>query len=1406
MNGTSWTASTGFGQPQQSALGFFGASTAPSLGPRSASATDLGSAGGFSFGAKKPASGSAEALAGTSGDATGSTAPASASSGLFGHSSTGNFFASTNGTTATQGGLFGNRTTAAPASGLFGAKNAPAAQPSGLFGSSNQGTSLFGSAGSGATATANAAGTAPGNASTSLFGGPTSSSATPTSNGGLFGSTASNPSAAGGLFGAASKPATGLFGNSITPSTGLFGGMAGSAPLTALLFGQSANVSTSANTTAADPYKAAPIISGIAAPKYTMPQSITAVLFKNEPANERLTSQTDLCTQPKKSSLLGRLAQTFNVFRAPSTAKTADVSSFKGIFTQQNYINDARASDTRAGTRKRVASLHLQLDNRNIGDVRKLVIKSTPLQFHLIDADRVLSAKRRRVAKPLTANAYARNVLTDDESDGDAPPLLAAADASQNTAPKDPSTLDTAARNTREIARDTEVAEDPSGYFCSPSLSALSAYSVEQLSSVDNFIIGRKGHGQIAYSFPVDLLPLFERCGGHAARVRDALFGRIIKIDNAVVRAYDDPDANAPPMGCELNLPATITLVAPPRRGCSVDEHIKRLQNITGMDFVTYDPILHHWTFRVKHFSVWGLIDDGDDGVEGAVDADEMRRLYELKKAQDAREDNANDTYLRLYESPELCSELKRQKIQRQTSALPGGWQFDSSGAPDASLHAKQRLVQKEVNQEINQYKEGRSALVLASNASDITDDEHAGNSDREANNTFLRAEPRTYDYLHGELGALPRSAHFGDIVDEKAYEPEIDDDRAFDVVCSRAAASSAKDWLAQLDLANAVDSALAPAVVVHDERPAVQQASDVLFGDIEGAAGLCQASTPLRGSISASVAGVSVPTMPVPVRASTPLADKRAPVRAPSDSNTTVKLVQSVLLHSRVETRRNGFPVLRFGAGISFQTFAELLGEDTHNAYAELVCILFERGPGARTGGAGVVPDTGAEQGSGPKPGNSAVARRLEAVRQTQLFSAWLRGFYDRMLIPVPENPLEAVLLHVCTGRVKQAVQTALASRNTHLAALLTLLDANDGPVRTLARRQLDAWTQSHADAHIPPPVVDVHRILAGQYEAVRAVPVPDVQLALRVFYGSDAVPLHAVVSSVADTLDTPELKQLLAIYCMYRLDHARDAVEQLAQSRFNARFQWVVLQMCGDHADAAGARDAVAQRLARECEDAGLWKEAVAVAASVADDASSRNTIRSVVLRHVLHAADDERFLVGVLRVPRALIYEAVAEDRRRHADYWGCCDALVTAGLWERAHEMLCARLGPAAVIERDAKHMARFCALVDRFPGQGSGIPGWNQGAALFAKYFEIAEACAGCVAVAHGDVTFLLDNVAQAKVADNFYASVAFKIMSRRIGDLAVERRTELADVDENVAALDLGENERIYFAARLAAA
>ncbi|RKP32056.1 hypothetical protein METBISCDRAFT_12798 [Metschnikowia bicuspidata] len=1380
MNGTSWTASTGFGQPQQSALGLFGASTAPSLGPRSTSAADLGSAGGFSFGAKKPASGSAGPLAETSGDTTGSTAPASASSGLFGYSSTGHFFASTSGTTATQGGFFGNSTTAAPASVLFGAKNASAAQPSGLFGSSNQGTSLFGSAGSGATATVNAAGTAPGNASTSLFGGPTSSSATPASNGGLFGSTASNPSAAGGLFGAASKPAAGLFGNSITPSTGLFGGMAGSAPLTALLFGQGANVSTSANTTAADPYKAAPVISDIAAPEYTMPQSITAVLFKNEPANERLTSQTDLCAQPKKSSLLGRLAQTFNVFRAPSTAKTAGVSSFKGIFTQQNYINDVRASDTRAGTRKRVASPHLQLDNRNIGDVRKLVIKSTPLQFHLIDADRVLSAKRRRVAKPLTAHAYARNVLTDDESDGDAPPLLAAADASQNTAPKDPSTPDTAARNTREIARHAEVAEDPSGYFCSPSFGALSAYSVEQLSSVDNFIIGRKGHGQIAYSFPVDLRPLFERCGGYAARVRDALFGRIIKIDNAVVRAYDDPDADAPPMGCELNLPATITLVAPPRRGCSVDAHIKRLQNITGMDFVTYDPILHHWTFRVKHFSVWGLIDDGDDGVEGAVDADEMRRLRELKKAQDARENNANDTYLRLYESAELCSELKRQKIQRQTSALPGGWQYDSSGVADASLHAKQRLVQKEVNQEINQYKEGLSALVLASNASDITDDEHAGDSDREGNNTFLRAEPRTYDYLHGELGALPRSAHFGDIVDEKAYEPEIDDDRAFDVVCSRAAASAPKDWLVQLDLANAVDSALAPAVVVHDERPAIQQASDVLFGDMAGAAGLCQASTPLRGSISASVAGV--------------------------DSNTTVKLVQSVLLHSRVETRRNGFPVLRFGAGVCFQTFAELLGDDTHNAYAELVCILFERGPGARTGGGGVVPDTGAEQGSGPEPGNSAVGRRLEAVRQTQLFSAWLRGFYDRMLVPVPENPLEAVLLHVCTGRVKQAVQTALASRNAHLAALLTLLDANDGAVRTLARRQLDAWTQSHADAHIPPPVVDVHRILAGQYEAVRAVPLPDVQLALRVFYGSAADALHAVVSSVADTVDTPELKQLLAVYCMHRLEHARDAVEQLAQSRFNARFQWVVLQMCGDHADAAGARDAVAQRLARECEDAGLWKEAVAVAASVADDASSRNTIRSVVLRHVLHAADDERFLVGVLRVPRALIYEAVAEDRRRHADYWGCCDALVTAGLWERAHEMLCARLGPAAVIERDAEHMARFCALVDRFPGQGSGIPGWNQGAALFAKYFEIAEACAGCVAVAHGDVTFLLDNVAQAKVADNFCASVAFKIMSRRIGDLAVERRTELADVDENVAALKLGENERIYFAARLAAA
>lgn len=1456
-SGTSWGNSTGFAQNQSAApLNLFGNSSGPSsLGAKSASMANLGSlnntsntgtsssflnptsnqlnnvSGGFSLGPSAQSGGlfgnSGSSNTGNNNNTGGlfgySNTTGTTGGGLFGNSSniTGNstqnqntgLFGSSSTNTAQPGGLLGNLNTNAQSGGLFGNTNSntSANQSSGIFGNTNNNAAsaqtnggLFGGSGAstatgglfGNSSTSNQSGGLFGTANTSQpSGGLFGSSNKSNTAGGLFSNAASSNTAtgaSGGLFGSGNKPPTsGLFGGSNTgaSSGGLFGNSSSNGPSGLLgatnggLFSNSNNAASSGlfnnsnaqtlnTTTNADPYKSNSVISSIAKGEFTMPQSITEFLFDNKPT--RRQSQIEPKPKLKKSSLLGKLAQTFNIFRASSNPKSSTgLANFKGIFTQQNYISDTPRANSKNYSieKKRPASTNLKLGNRNLGDVRKLIIKSKPSQFHLIDADKILSSKRRRIAEPLDSRAIEMNVLTDEESSDEKP-------VSRSIAPK-------ASKQTQEPvveSKQPNVQEDFNGYFCSPTTSELSAMPKEQLASVFNFIVGRVGHGQIAYNFPVDLLTLYEKCGEDITIMQQELFGKIIKIDKTVVRAYDDPEVESPPMGCELNVPATITLVAPPNANSSIENHIKRLQNITGMDFVTYDPILYHWTFKVKHFSVWGLIDDGEDEAD---EVNENKRLREIKKQQDENEDEANATYSKLYESSEYRNELKRQKVVRQTSGLPGGWQFDSTvitDGGDVSLLAKQQLVQSEINQEVNQFKEGQSARVRASNASDITgseDESETDSLDEIMNESVLPTEPRKYEYLKQIVSAVPSSGHFEDIIDEKAYEPDIEDEQAFDMVKFAPAIPSSKDWILQLELANAIDSALSPAVVVDESRLALQAVNDILFNDLG------------RNPVNVD-------------QASTPIKDKSTPqlLEAPLgglNKNSMINIVQNVLINSSVETRSNGTPQLTFSEKVTLDMFANLLSQDEENDFLQLASILFDSRPLAHDPKYAHVDVT-----------NIPVVKRLEILRQRNSFSLWLKRFLSKNE-SMSTDPLDKMLYYVCSGNLKNAVETALSSGNLHLSSLLTVLDLNDDAVLQLAKDQLKAWSAASATALVPSQIIDIHKILAGQYEQLSLSPVSDMSLALRVFYGNPVEKIEVLVAQTLDSLTTSKLKDLLSFFSLSKNESYDEAARVLSGSLFSLKFKWILFQTSGLNLKMGRQCDSTTQRFADHLESAGLWKEAVAVASSLLESLDAQNSIRQIILRniHLMQSSqeiDDEKFLVTVLKVPRSLIYEAISIEKRSQKDYWGCCEALVTAELWEEAHEVICSELGPVTVIENDSVLVAHLFSLIEKFPNRGAIIPSWSQGAGLFAKYFEVLEAYEDGLLIGYDDVLFLLDNTALSSVADNFTARVASKVLSRKVGDIAIENRAEIPNIDEKINALKLGENEKTYLTSRLISA
>ncbi|KIW35655.1 uncharacterized protein PV07_02340 [Cladophialophora immunda] len=152
----------------------------------------------------------------------------------------------------------------------------------------------------------------------------------------------------------------------------------------------------------------------------------------------------------------------------------------------------------------------------------------------------------------------------------------------------------------------------PGDYWMKPTRAELSKMPREKLSRFVGFEVGRKGCGKVVFNGPVDLtsLPL------------DDLYEKIVEIRLRSVTVY--PDASSkPPVGKGLNVPSTISIENswPRSRGQPssatsgpiFEKHVNRLKKMHGTEFVNYEVTTGVWTFRVPHYTRYGLDYDEDD-------------------------------------------------------------------------------------------------------------------------------------------------------------------------------------------------------------------------------------------------------------------------------------------------------------------------------------------------------------------------------------------------------------------------------------------------------------------------------------------------------------------------------------------------------------------------------------------------------------------------------------------------------------------------------------------------------------------------------------------------------------------------------------------------------------------------
>ncbi|CAE6383898.1 unnamed protein product [Rhizoctonia solani] len=544
---------------------------------------------------------------------------------------------------AQSGGLFGGfgqnqqqnqAQPAQPSTGLFGAAQAqPAAATGtglfggggGLFGQNNQqqqaAPSLFGKP----------AGTTGG-----LFG---STTATAPAAGGLFGSTntanTQQPAASGGLFGQANKS---IFGS--TPAT------ANPAQQTSI-FGQSVQPATQPSLSASidqNPFGTNPLFANL-------PPGPHVFSVSQNQAKKPLIS-----VSPRKSFYRPSTPQLTKLRGFATPPPSALVDASVNPFTRSSSVGPKLVQSLNASSLGQSPSLSASLsDNKSLGgrsSVKKLVLdkdinaSDLPSSGSLFGAAaRSTPSKSKVVFHP---DLVQRAVAGDGLFGSTVSRALPAPRASIDLGPSPSYSANAPAREESTVRDDTPAIAADGDYWMVPPLSELQGMSHDQLVSVPNFTIGRHGYGKITFLDPVDLTTVYA--------ISD-IPEKTVLFEEGACTVYPDESQKAA-RGEGLNVPSEISLERCWPKDKATRAPIKnpndpawqrqerKLRKMKDTEFISFEPESGVWTFRVPHFTRYGLGSDEEDEEEGgaAPTSDEDEEQEEEPSGRETEESESEST------------------------------------------------------------------------------------------------------------------------------------------------------------------------------------------------------------------------------------------------------------------------------------------------------------------------------------------------------------------------------------------------------------------------------------------------------------------------------------------------------------------------------------------------------------------------------------------------------------------------------------------------------------------------------------------------------------------------------------------------------------------------------------------
>ncbi|KAG8725116.1 hypothetical protein FRC09_008459 [Ceratobasidium sp. 395] len=1270
--------------------------------------------------------------------------------------------------------------------GLFGQPAQPAQQTTGLFGQPAQNTAaqpaqtgLFGGFGQQQNQAQ------PAQPATGLFGQP--AQAQPAAPGtGLFGG--------GGLFGAnnAQQPQqqqNSLFGKPAGPG-GLFGGAAAAPAPNAFgfgvnnpaqqpssgtgLFGQ-ANKSIFGNSpAAAQPLQQSSIFgnplqaSQAVGVQPSMTASIDQNPFGNNPLFANLppgphvfsvsqdqTKKPLIHVSPRKSFYRPTTPQLTKLrgFSTSQAAPDASINPFnrsasapgsKGLLTSQSLtasISDGKSlGASTSGGRSSVKKLVLDKDINasdltalgSPGSVFSSPARATPKSKVVFHPDLVQRAVDGERTSGLFGSSSSRPL-------GALPAPRPSVDLSPSYSANAP------ARDESVVPEETAVPQEGE-YWMKPSLNELQSMSHDQLVSVGNFTVGRYGYGQITFLAPVDLTTVYAISG---------IPEKTVLFEEGACTVYPDESQKAP-RGEGLNVPAEISLEKCWPKDKATRAPIKnpndpvwqrqerKLRKMKDTEFVDFEPEKGTWTFRVPHFTRYGLGDDDDD-------ADTAEAESELgEQAEESEESNTE-------------SEEDQDEVEEGVIGGPRSPSDESaSRSPSASPVSDRR------------------ALVKSTTPDGFPDKSKPRNPSRPWAAT-IELDPRKVQVMQASMFHNADETLQADDLAPRQKAPTV---TRSDFLASRSALPEPADKTPKTIVE---DLPLRKYERVENDKSVTKSYTGAYMdaglalgrsfrvgwgpdGQLVHLGKLCGASA--KDVLPSSPSVVNVTQVPL---LSNPADVERSRVN---------KLLDFQIKNTDVEMDEGGVPVASPNTDLRFHQIADLFGPDDRSHESSvwrLGSALFDE----------INLRLAEDVSFDIKQQVSAMRRRAALAKWLQLAVAPSVEFDLRELNG--STAANRSFLMLTGNQVSRAAEASMEADEVHLATLISQI-GGDIEFRSDIESQLAKWKEQKVDAHVDVWIRKTYALLAGIVDTVEGSksrdPVErcgDVAVAqgldwkraygLHLWFGGlfnspivDSVdnyevacnnPAFATAAPHPWYIERPSSIDSAALTWAVAGESApKDALFEVIKfaiddtipldnvlyprafgpSPVDYRISWHVYILLAQvlrkrdvsdrsitvegeddeaYATYSHKADSITSNYASQLENLGLWWYSVFILLHLQESEGRSIAIKSLLTRHVADLdAEKEDFLVNQLCVPQEWIEEAKAILLQYLYQSYPAFECFVAAGQVKPAYDMAMRDLAPEAAIRND------YALLTELFTDKGfDGLDDWTFRGKLYIQYAD-----------------------------------------------------------------------------------